>query len=138
MGFNYQMLYSYRYTISWAPQEEVLNHQSVSGFLTHGGWNSILESVVAGVPMICWPHFGDQSINSQFVSEVWKLGLNMKDMFHRIRIEKIIRDLMEVRKDEFLQSANRMAKLTKKAVRKDGSSYCNLDRLIEYIKSVAV
>ncbi|KAL6977426.1 7-deoxyloganetic acid glucosyltransferase [Sarracenia purpurea var. burkii] len=48
----------------WTPQEEVLNHPSVSGFLTHGAWNSILGSIVAGVPMICWSYFGDQSINS--------------------------------------------------------------------------
>ena len=45
--------------VSWALQEEVLIHQAIGGFLTHSGWNSILESIVARVPMICWPYFAD-------------------------------------------------------------------------------
>lgn len=122
--------------VAWAPQEEVLNHDAVGGFFTHSGWNSTLESIVAGVPMICWPYFANQTINSRFVSEVWKIGLDMKDTCDRVVIEQMIRDLMVVRKDEFIQSADRMAKIAKEAVSKGGSSYCNLDRLIEYIRSM--
>lgn len=46
----------------WAPQEEVLGHKAIGGFLTNSVWNSILESIAAGVPMICWPYFGDQQV----------------------------------------------------------------------------
>uniref|UniRef100_A0A5B7A4K9 Glycosyltransferase n=1 Tax=Davidia involucrata TaxID=16924 RepID=A0A5B7A4K9_DAVIN len=126
------------YMVGWAPQLEVLAHPAVGGFLTHSGWNSTLESIVAGVPMICWPYFADQMINSRFVSEVWKLGLDMKDSCDRVIIEKMVRDLMDLRKDEFQQRANQMAKLAKRAVSEGGSSYCNLGRLIEYIKSMIV
>ncbi|PSS34511.1 7-deoxyloganetic acid glucosyltransferase [Actinidia chinensis var. chinensis] len=122
------------YMAGWAPQEEVLAHEAVGGFLTHSGWNSILESIVAAVPMICWPWFGDQQINSRFVGEVWKLGLDMKETCDRVIIEKMVRDLMDDRREEFRQSADRMAELAKKAVREGGSSYCNLDRLIEDIR----
>ncbi|KAA8539653.1 hypothetical protein F0562_026345 [Nyssa sinensis] len=126
------------YMVDWAPQEEVLAHPAIGGFLTHSGWNSTLESIVAGVPMICWPYFADQMMNSRFVSEVWKLGLDMKDTCDRVLIEKNVRDLMVVRKDEFQQRADHMAKLAKRAVTRGGSSYGNLDRVIEYIKSLIV
>ncbi|XP_057788995.1 7-deoxyloganetic acid glucosyl transferase-like isoform X3 [Salvia miltiorrhiza] len=123
------------YFVKWVPQEEVLNHPAVGGFLTHSGWNSTLESIVAGVPMICWPYFGDQTINSRFVSEVWKIGVDIKDTCDRLIIEEVIREVMVVRKDEFLERADGMAKMAKKAVERGGSSYRNLDALIEFIKS---
>ncbi|KAK8715828.1 hypothetical protein V6N13_043154 [Hibiscus sabdariffa] len=122
--------------VSWAPQEEVLGHGAIGGFLTHSGWNSTLESVVEGVPMICWPYFADQQINSRFVSQVWGLGLDMKDLCDRHIVEKMVNDLMVERRDEFLKSTTKMAKLARECVNVGGSSYCNLDRLVEDIRSM--
>nr|AKI87764.1 7DLAGT-1 [Gentiana rigescens]AKI87765.1 7DLAGT-2 [Gentiana rigescens]AKI87766.1 7DLAGT-3 [Gentiana rigescens] len=126
------------YMVGWAPQEEVLNHPAVGGFLTHSGWNSTLESIVCGVPMICWPYFADQMINSRFVSEVWKIGLDMKDTCDRVIIEKLVRELMDVRKDEFQERSKHMANLAKKAVSEGGSSYENLESMVEFIRSMIV
>ncbi|CAK9171807.1 unnamed protein product [Ilex paraguariensis] len=122
------------YMVGWAPQEEVLAHPSIGGFLTHTGWNSTLESILEGVPMICWPYFADQQVNSRFVGEVWNLGVDMKDTCDRVIVEKMINDLMEVRRAEFKKSADEMSKLAKRAVSEGGSSNCNLDRLIEDIR----
>lgn len=125
------------YIVGWAPQEEVLGHPSVGAFLTHSGWNSTLESLFEGVPMICWPHFVDQQINSRFVGEVWKLGLDMKDTCDRVIVEKMVNDVMEVRKEEFARSADWMASLARQSVTKGGVSSVNLDRLIEDIRSMS-
>ncbi|KAG8380767.1 hypothetical protein BUALT_Bualt06G0050300 [Buddleja alternifolia] len=124
--------------VSWAPQEEVLAHPAIGGFFTHNGWNSTLESIVEGKPMICWPYFVDQQVNSRYVGEVWKLGLDMKDTCDRVIVEKIIRELMELRKDEFLERADQMSGLAKASVSEGGSSFQDFDRLIEDIKLMKI
>ncbi|XVE52580.1 hypothetical protein DITRI_Ditri02bG0133000 [Diplodiscus trichospermus] len=122
------------YIVGWAPQEEVLAHKAIGGFFTHCGWNSTLESVVAGVPMICWPYFADQQINSRFVSEVWKIGLDMKDVCDKQVVEKMVNDLMVDKRKGLQKSASKFAKLAKECVSVGGSSNSNLDRLIEDIR----
>ncbi|XP_010318076.1 7-deoxyloganetic acid glucosyltransferase-like [Solanum lycopersicum] len=124
--------------ISWAPQEEVLARPSIGAFLTHSGWNSTLESIVEGVPMICWPYFVDQQVNSRYVGEVWKLGLDMKDVCDRITIERMVREVMDVKKIEFLERAKYMSDLAIASVGEGGSSYQDLDRLIEDIRLMRI
>ncbi|WCJ19749.1 7-deoxyloganetic acid glucosyltransferase [Euphorbia peplus] len=126
------------YVVGWAPQEEVLAHKAIGGFWTHSGWNSTLESVIAGVPMICRPYYGDQQVNSRYVSEVWRLGLDMKDRCDRKIVEKMVNDLMVDRRDEFVKSATEMAELARNSIQEGGSSSCNLDSLIEEIKLTSI
>lgn len=119
------------YIVDWGPQEEVLAHWAIGGFLTHSGWNSTLESVTAGVPMICWPCFGDRQLNSRFVEDVWKLGLDMKDVCDRRVVEQLVNDLMVEKREEILKSAAESGKLAEGSVNVGGSPYCNADCLIE-------
>ncbi|KAJ0101017.1 hypothetical protein Patl1_06504 [Pistacia atlantica] len=122
------------YIVSWAPQEEVLAHKSVGGFMTHSGWNSTIESLVARVPMICWPCLFDQQVNSRFVSEVWKIGVDMKDVCDRKIVEKMIYEVMVERREEFVKSIDRMAMLAKICVSDGGSSSRNLNHLVEDLR----
>ncbi|KAF9615740.1 hypothetical protein IFM89_026197 [Coptis chinensis] len=126
------------YIVGWSPQEEVLVHPAVGGFVTHSGWNSTLETMIAGVPMVCWPQLGDQQINSRFVSEVWNVGLDMKDTCERSMIEKLVIDLMDRKKDELSKSMDKISQLARKSISEGGSSYRNLDALIEVIKSMSL
>ncbi|KAJ0978851.1 hypothetical protein J5N97_014325 [Dioscorea zingiberensis] len=122
--------------VDWAPQEEVLAHRAVGCFLTHSGWNSTLEGLVAGVPMICWPYFADQMINSRFTSEVWRIGVDMKDRCDRITVERMVREVMEGESALRLRSsAAKMGELARKSVEEGGTSRADLESLVRYIKS---
>ncbi|XP_039116112.1 UDP-glycosyltransferase 88F3-like [Dioscorea cayenensis subsp. rotundata] len=63
---------------AWAPQEEVLNHEATGGFVTHCGWNSVLEGVRAGLGMIAWPLYAEQKMNKVLLVEEMKLAVEMK------------------------------------------------------------
>nr|GMC63913.1 7-deoxyloganetic acid glucosyltransferase-like [Ipomoea batatas]GMC65647.1 7-deoxyloganetic acid glucosyltransferase-like [Ipomoea batatas] len=88
--------------------------------------------------MICRPCLGDQNTNSRMVEAVWKIGLDMKGGWDRVTVENMVRDVMEKRKDEFLERAEEMAKLAGKSVGEGGSSCSNLRRLVDDIRSMAV
>ncbi|CAJ2643950.1 unnamed protein product [Trifolium pratense] len=125
------------YIVKWAPQEQVLKHPAVGAFWTHNGWNSTLESVCEGVPMICMPSFGDQKINAKYASDVWKVGLQLENKLERGEIEKVIRKLMLG--DEANEIRENVMNLKEKAnvcLKKGGSSYCFLDSLVSEILSL--
>nr|ACF81165.1 unknown [Zea mays] len=61
----------------WAPQVEVLNHRATGAFVTHCGWNSVLEGITAGVPMLCWPMYAEQKMNKLFMVEEAMVGVEM-------------------------------------------------------------
>ncbi|XP_014497013.1 hydroquinone glucosyltransferase-like [Vigna radiata var. radiata] len=83
---------------SWAPQTEILGHVSTGGFLTHCGWNSALESIVQGVPMVAWPLFAEQRTNAVLLTEGVKVALRPKfndsGIAEREEIAEVIKGLM--------------------------------------------
>ncbi|KAM1070222.1 hypothetical protein COP2_002091 [Malus domestica] len=82
----------------WAPQVAVLNHDSVGGFVTHCGWNSVLEAVCAGVPMVAWPLYAEQRFNRVVLVEEIKIALPMDDskdgFVSAAEVEKRVTELM--------------------------------------------
>ncbi|KAI5055184.1 hypothetical protein GOP47_0030329 [Adiantum capillus-veneris] len=87
------------YVVSWAPQVKVLSHCSIHGFLTHCGWNSTLEAISRGIPMICFPYFVDQFMDAKLIVEEWKVGLRLRKskesgLVDREEVERAIRALM--------------------------------------------
>ncbi|KEH18133.1 UDP-glucosyltransferase family protein [Medicago truncatula] len=111
----------------WAPQTKILSHNSTGGFLTHCGWNSTLESIVSGVPMITWPLFGDQIMNAILIVEGLKVGLKIKfnenGIAEREEIAKVVRHLMlGEERSEIRQRIEELKDDAACALAEDGSS----------------
>ncbi|KAK7824697.1 7-deoxyloganetin glucosyltransferase [Quercus suber] len=68
---------------SWCHQEQILKHPSIGCFLTHSGWNSMLESVCCGVPMISWPFFAEQLTNCRYCCVEWGIGIEIVNVTNR-------------------------------------------------------
>ncbi|XP_062090560.1 UDP-glucose flavonoid 3-O-glucosyltransferase 7-like [Humulus lupulus] len=125
----------------WVPQVSILEHVAVGGFMTHCGWNSTLEGVSAGVPMVTWPIAAEQFYNEKLVTQVLRVGVEVSakkfvrmvgDNVKREAIEKAVRRVMEGEEAEQMRSRVKgLAELAKRAVEEGGSSCLDLNKLIE-------
>ncbi|XP_058094342.1 flavonol 7-O-beta-glucosyltransferase UGT74F1-like [Magnolia sinica] len=121
--------------VTWCPQLEVLAHQAVGCFVTHCGWNSTLEALSLGVPMVCVPQKTDQPTNAKCVEDVWGVGLRArideKGIVRREEMEFCIREVMEgERSEKFKRNASKWRELAKEAVDEGGSSDKNTDEFV--------
>ena len=86
--------------MDWAPQLDILKHSSVGGFVSHCGWNSVLECVSCGVPIVGWPLFADQRMNAAMLAEEAGIAVRVEvslstNMVEREEIAKAIRKIMD-------------------------------------------
>ncbi|KAJ1275364.1 hypothetical protein BS78_05G129800 [Paspalum vaginatum] len=79
---------------SWAPQIEVLAHEATGGFLTHCGWNSTLESLVHGVPMVAWPLYAEQHQNAVMLAEGVGAVIRVPEPKEKEAIAAVVKELM--------------------------------------------
>nr|XP_043631267.1 UDP-glycosyltransferase 76B1-like [Erigeron canadensis] len=123
--------------VKWSPQQEVLAHPATGCFWTHCGWNSTLESICEGIPMICSPYFVDQPINARYVSDVWKIGVYLEDGLERVGIETAIKTVMMSKEGEMMRE--RITSLKEKlnnSLLDGGSSHQSLINLVDYISTL--
>ncbi|KAF8400371.1 hypothetical protein HHK36_013669 [Tetracentron sinense] len=121
--------------VSWAPQVQVLAHTAVGVFVTHCGWNSVLESVMGRVPMICRPIMEDNRLNGRMVTEVWEIGVGMEGGV--ITIDGMMRGLDLILSEEkgkkMRGNIGALHELMGKAVGAQGSSSENFKILLEIV-----
>ncbi|KAK6135445.1 hypothetical protein DH2020_030814 [Rehmannia glutinosa] len=121
--------------LDWCPQEKVLGHSAVGGFLTLCGWNSTLESVSEGVPIICWPFFAEQQMNCLYICTQWGIGMEIDVDVYRGEVEGLVRELMGGEKGmEMREKVLEWKKRAEKATKAGGSSYIGFDLLVERLK----
>ncbi|KAM3236128.1 kaempferol 3-O-beta-D-galactosyltransferase-like [Capsicum annuum] len=122
--------------VPWAPQVQVLEHKSFGVFINHSGWNSVLESIASGVPLICMPLFGDHHLNSSMVEKVWKIGVKIEGGFFTKSGTIVALDFVLSKiKEELKKQIGMYKELVHKAVGPNGSSTQNFKKLVEIITS---
>ncbi|KAL6845116.1 hypothetical protein ACP4OV_024611 [Aristida adscensionis] len=129
-----------RVVAAWAPQVEVLRHAATGAFVTHCGWNSTLEALTAGVPMVCWPMYAEQRLNKVFVAEGMGLGAVMEGYDESVvkaeEVEAKVRLVMESEQGKELRERAAVAKdMAAAALAPGGSSEV---ALVEFLNSLEI
>ncbi|KAL6211819.1 hypothetical protein ACLB2K_017042 [Fragaria x ananassa] len=136
----------------WAPQVLILQHKAVGAFLSHCGWNSILEAVSAGIPMITWPVSADNFFIEKLVTQILHVGVGLgvekwvsfvdeslksEASVKREAIEKAITRIMEGNEAENIRDRVKALKeMASRAVEEGGSSFTDLTALIEELRTL--
>ncbi|WZY82334.1 hypothetical protein YC2023_028718 [Brassica napus] len=127
--------------LKWSPQLEVLSNKAIGCFLTHCGWNSTLEALAIGVPMVAMPQWIDQPMDAKYIQDVWKAGVRVKiDNESRIaKREEIgfsIKEVMEGEKSkEMKENAKKWRDLAVKSLSEGGSTDINIDTFVSKVQS---
>ncbi|XP_017257068.2 UDP-glycosyltransferase 72B1 [Daucus carota subsp. sativus] len=119
---------------TWAPQVAILRHEATGGFLSHCGWNSTLESLVHGVPMIAWPLYAEQKMNAASLIKEIEIAVKplavateaggKSSVVKREEVERVVRLLMESEEGKLMRvKANELKETAAKAFKPGGSSY---------------
>jgi len=127
---------------SWAPQVQILKQNSVGGFLSHCGWNSTLESIQEGVPIVAWPLFAEQAMNAVMLSDGLKVALRLKfeddEIVEKEKIANMIKCVMEGEEGKAMR--DRMKSLRESAAMalkvKDGSSIQTMTHLASQMEKI--
>ncbi|KAM0857769.1 hypothetical protein ACQ4PT_048264 [Festuca glaucescens] len=126
--------------VPWCEQQKVLCHPSVGGFLSHCGWNSVLEAVCAGVPLLAFPVSWDQLVNARMVADDWKVGIDLREQrgedgtLGRAAISAAARKLMDFDSgvgQEMRRRAAQLRHVSRSTVQEGGSSHRSLSGFLQ-------
>ncbi|XP_055821901.1 UDP-glycosyltransferase 74G1-like isoform X2 [Solanum dulcamara] len=128
--------------VSWCPQLQMLEHESIGCFLTHCGWNSTLEAISLGVPMVTMPQWSDQPTNAKLVKDVWEMGVRAKQdekgIVRREVIEECIKLVMEEEKGKLIrENAKKWKELARNAMDEGGSSEKNIEEFVSMLITIS-
>ncbi|XP_057547800.1 zeatin O-glucosyltransferase-like isoform X1 [Amaranthus tricolor] len=124
----------------WAPQLEILAHSSIGGFISHCGWNSCIESISMGVPIVAWPIQYDQPRNATLICGVLKVGMMVRDWEHHEQlvmsntIEKVVKMLMKSKEgNEMRQRSAMLGEILRGSIGEGGVSSVEREAFFAHI-----
>lgn len=117
--------------IPWCCQMTVLSHGSIGGFLSHCGWNSILESIWCQVPLLCFPLLTDQVTNRKLVVDDWEIGMNLCENRSLVEREEVERNIKRFMCGNSREAIGRVRMSLESALSSSGSSQMNLGLFID-------
>ncbi|KAH7571323.1 hypothetical protein JRO89_XS04G0022600 [Xanthoceras sorbifolium] len=122
--------------VSWAPQQEVLQHHSIACVLFHCGWNSTLEALSNGIPLLCWSDFADQLFNENYICNVWEVGLQFNQVDGKLITREEIKNKVEelLSSEKYKANALDLKKKLRNSIKEGGFSYNNLRSFVEWLK----
>lgn len=130
--------------VPWCFQLEVLSHPSLGCFVTHCGWNSTLESLISGKPVVAFPQWTDQGTNAKLIEDVWKTGVRVTAKEEGLVDGEEVRRCIEMvmgsdeRGEEMRRHAKKWKELGREAIKDGGSSDTNLKSFIQDIGEFCV
>ncbi|OIW10938.1 hypothetical protein TanjilG_22745 [Lupinus angustifolius] len=127
--------------VTWCEQEKVLMHPAVACFMTHCGWNSMLETIAAGVPIIAYPKWLDQPTNAKLIVKQFRNGVVMncgEDSVASVEeIEGSIKEVMEGSSAVAIKKvAMEMKEAAREALQEGGSSDNNINQFVNELKNI--
>ncbi|CAI9757489.1 unnamed protein product [Fraxinus pennsylvanica] len=139
-GLEYLHGFEKRWLIvkEWVDQMEILNHNAVKGFLSHCGWNSVMESLSANVPILAFPMMAEQNLNARLVAEEIGVGLRLMPSNGSVRgfvaaeeVKQMVKELMEGERGKAVRrKVEEMRDAACAATKDGGSSWQTLNVLI--------
>lgn len=125
--------------VSWCNQLEMLDHPAIGCFVTHCGWNSTIEGLSLGVPMVGMPQWSDQMTDAKFIEDIWNVGVRAKeDEYGIVRREELLFCLKEVmegeRSQEIRRNADKWKEMARAAVAENGSSDTSINEFVKHLK----
>ncbi|KAF7848086.1 hypothetical protein BT93_G0715 [Corymbia citriodora subsp. variegata] len=127
--------------VQWSPQEQVLAHPSVACFVTHCGWNSTMEALTSGMPVVAFPQWGDQVTDAKYLVDVFKVGVRMcrgeaeNKLITRDVVEQCLREATcGPKAEEMKQNAMKWSAAAEAAVAEGGSSDRNIQAFVDEVK----
>ncbi|KAF3435480.1 hypothetical protein FNV43_RR22569 [Rhamnella rubrinervis] len=128
--------------VEWSPQEKILAHPSVACFVSHCGWNSSMEALANGTPMVAFPQWGDQVTDAKYLVDEFKVGVRMcrgESENRLIGREEIKKRLLEAtvgpKAEEIKLNALKWKEVAEASVAEGGSSDRNIQAFVDEVKT---